>query len=500
MLIPTERFRKKRASIRAHVLPRLQHLVGIFLVVAATAAHAAAQTTVGASVLPQGTPNGKIRGVVFDSLIMAPLRGATVTLLGRTESDTTDARGQFSFDNVPAGAQTLMFSAAALDSLGLGTMGDSFNVALDETRRVTLATPSLRTLWQRICVTTPPSKADSGIVWGTIGHANSSAPLNKAVAAFSWYDLVPKRTTGLVVNDSHKEVLTDSTGLYFACGLPSGVVITSAAIDASPAREKGASGYVEFALGDRQLKRLDLLVSADMVFPETANGRAANDSAALARPRGRATLKGIVVDEQNRPVKDATITALSADTSVRTTSEGTFVLGGLPGGTQSVQIKRIGFAPINELVALRSDSISQITVRASAVNVISTFHVRTASEKSANRREYEARRKQGFGYYLEGKQLENRVDLRAALSLIPGLTVSYTGSDLVVTAKGTFTATCKPNIFLDGIPSDLSVIKMRQPDDFRAIEAFVRGSTAPAQYSSFAGCGALLFWTRNASW
>lgn len=441
----------------------------------------------------------KIRGVVFDSLLRAPIKDATVTLLGRSETVTTDDQGRFSFDNVPVGEQTIGFEANELDSLGLGTMGTTVTLRADETARVTLGTPSLRTLWQRRCST--PLGSDSGIVWGTVRHAESNKLVGDAVASFSWFDMSSGLGKALLLRDIRKEVLTDDTGLFFACGVPTDVVITSAAIDTSTLRGKAASGFIEYAVGSRGLQRLDLVISPDMIAPSGAALKTFDDSATVARARGRATLKGTVFDDKKRPVANATVYMATADTSVVTNSNGDFILSGMPAGTHAIRTIRIGFAPVNQTVALRTDSVTEIKIISASVNVIGVYSVRADISKGADRAAFENRQKMGFGSFATEKDFVRRIDMYGVLKQFMGLQVDRNGGALRIVTSRAAATRCAPSIFVDGMYSKLDVIDMMRPSDFRAIEVFPNAGTAPAQYLGInSQCGVILFWTKGARW
>lgn len=442
----------------------------------------------------------KIRGLVFDSLLMRPIEGATVTLLGRVGTVVSDQRGRFTFENLPAGEHTVMFTSPDLDSLGLGAMGTTLTLAEAATVNLTLATPSLRTLWQRRCLPGTQLSADSGIVWGTIRNASTNQPLEGAAATFSWYDLRPRLAPGLLIDDIRREVITDNTGLFFACGIPTEIVISSTALDTSSARGQAASGTIEYAVGSRRLQRLDLLVSADMVLPDSISALAAADTTMSLRARGTATVKGIVIDDRKRPIADAVVTVSSADTSARTDKDGAFLIGGLPGGTHSMQTKRIGFTAVSQTISLRADSVTVVSVVAANYNTSAVFNVRAQRTKGADRTDYELRRKMGFGYFMEGKQLENRADLQSVLSQFPGLMVRSNGMDLEVTTMAMMRGRCTPAVFLDGLPTNYARVNMLRPGDYRAVEVYLRASSIPLQYSTFSGCGSILFWSRNAAW
>lgn len=448
--------------------------------------------------VPDARP-GKIRGVVFDSLLMLPIKNAMVTLLGRSETVISDDEGRFSFDTVPSGPQTIAFEAAELDSLGMGTMGATVTLQAGETARVTLSTPSLRTLWQRRC--TAPLSSDSGIVWGTIRDASSNKLLSSAIAAFNWFDMRSGPATGLYLRDIRKEVVTDETGLFVACGVPPDVMITTAAIDTSMIRGKGASGFIQYSVGSRRLQRLDLVVSPDMIAPVNTPLVTRDDSTASARARGRATLKGIVLDDKKMPVADATIYVASADTSVITNGTGTFSISALPAGTHTIQTRRIGFAPVTQIVALRTDSVTEVQIVSTSVNVISVYNVRAEKAKGSDRAAFDLRRKMGFGSYVEEKDIARRTDMYGVVSQFSGVRVDRDGLDVRITVPSSYGGgRCVPLLYLDGAYTTTEAINAMQPTDLRAVEVYTRNGTAPMQYAAYSQCGVILFWSKNARW
>ena len=296
-------------------------------------------------------------------------------------------------------------------------------------------------------------------------------------------------------------MLTDDNGLFFACGVPTDVVITSAAIDTSTTHGKAASGFIEYAVGSLGLQRLDLLISPDMIAPGSTTTKSVAGSAESARVRGRATLKGTVLDENQRPVADATVYMATADTSVVTNKNGDFVLSGMPAGTHAIQTRRIGFAPVNQTVALRTDSVTEVRIISTAVNVIGVYSVRADISKGADRAAFENRQKMGFGSFATEKDFVRRIDMYSVLRQFSGLQVDRDGGSLRITTNRAAARKCAPSIFVDGMFSNLEVVSMMRPSDFKAVEVFPNAGTAPAQYlGSNSRCGVILFWSKGARW
>jgi Carboxypeptidase regulatory-like domain len=440
---------------------------------------------------------GRIQGVVFDSLIMQPMPHATVMLMGTGRSTISDSRGRFSFDTVAVGAYEVGFSAAALDSIGLGVLGGAVTVTANQSARVTVATPSFHTLWSNRCTASNRFGTDSTLVWGTVRDAVSDSLLTGAVTTFSWYDLLPKKTTQLVVDEIRFQAVTDNSGNYFACGLPGNILVSVRAVTA-----KAASGLVEYAIGSRRLYYAGLLVSSDMIVSDTMPLLTRQDSLEADRLRGRAGVRGIVVNEKGAPLADALVVVADLDSAVRTGADGMFRVGALPAGTQTLHVRRVGSAPVTQLVHLRPDTFTEATVRLSDNPTLATVNVRSSIVKGRDRSDYENRRRFGLGFAIEGAKLNRRPDVYGALLMLPGVTVTPAsfGIKAEMRSGGIAGGVCTPTTFLNGTQTEIELASSFPIDEYRAIEVFVRPVQVPAEYYRFGGCGAILFWTRNARW
>jgi hypothetical protein len=445
-------------------------------------------------VLPVQSPvPGRIRGQVFDSLRMQPVPRATVMLMDGTETVISDAKGRFELAGIPPGKHFVAFNTPSIDSLGLGTLGAQVDVPSGAIANVNLATPSIHTLWLFRC-RNEFAAGDSAIVWGTIRDASTNAELIDASAELNWYALQAALTPGMKLREIRKDVGTDAEGHYFACGVPSDIVISSIAVSPS-----AASGNVQFVIGDQRFKRLDLLVSSDMVIPDSVHLLTHKDSVAADHARGHATLTGVVTDERKRPLENAIVSIATADTSVRTDKAGEFSLALLPAGTQIVEVRRVGFAPFLKVVELRPVQSTEVAVEMPVVSTLTTVNVRANKVKNSELIDYDQRKKMGFGTFIEAKDLAGRSDVATPLSRVAGVHVDYTEAGFEVTMKSPFmSGTCTPAIFLDGFPTTVDVINFRPADSFRAIEVYAHGGSVPVQYATLNGCGSILFWSATA--
>lgn len=444
------------------------------------------------AVAPAQTATGTIRGVVFDSLLMKPLAKVDVTILTTGITVTTDDKGRFVFERVPVGSQQVALSSMELDSLGLGTLGMVVTVIGGQVATTTVSTPSIRTLWLFRCSGASFPGADSSIVWGTIRDAATNAPISGATTVTSWIDVRRALATRFREAETKKEVLSDNSGVYFACGLPATAELSTAAVAA-----KAASSGVEYTVGPRRLYRLDLSVSTDMVVPDSVVLRTPADSLQAQRAHGRSTVRGIVVDDRKRPLANALVRIAIADTSVRTDKDGKFQLGGLPAGTQVFSVRRVGLAPSTQIVQLRENGAVDVVFPLSSVNTLATMRVHA---KGDQRFEYEDRRERKHGYAVDSTTLNHRIDVASALQNLPLTRVvrSDTGTTVVVRNLST-RAACVPTVYLDGLVSSMRIVSDRPPSYFHAIEV-LPAEVVPIKYMISPSCGVVMFWSKNARW
>src|SRR5262245_1926126 len=158
-----------------------------------------------------------VRGIVFDSIRGRPLQNASATIAGRPEATTTNARGQFTFDHVPAGVYTLTAHHDVLDSIGLSGLVARASIG-ERTGEIRLALPSFATLWRVPCPGRRPR--DSGIVFGTIHSADGSAPAANAAVELSWTDLDVDKQRRIIARRWHLSTSSNNRGEYAVCGVP----------------------------------------------------------------------------------------------------------------------------------------------------------------------------------------------------------------------------------------------------------------------------------------
>lgn len=438
---------------------------------------------------------GRVRGAIFDSLSSKPLVGATVLISGSERIGVTDERGRFDLDSIAVGKRTLTFSTPSLDSLGLFTLGRDVNIIAGQTVDLALNTPSFSTVWKSLCPRTPSLRGDSGIVYGSIINAANEQRLEGARVIVSWFELASNGTK-VSMDRPVTTARSDSTGNYYACGVSADMMLT---IDI----EAGAlaAGTAEVQLGATRVSRRDFLVSSELRTPPPAPRATSRMGApslpATARPRGTATLRGLVRDAKGATVANALITLPSADTTTRSDAEGRFTVSRLPAGTQLVRVLRLGNGPLTAQVDLRPNQTVDAVFDLPPATVLAKVDVVADREVSMRQRAFDERRTNGLGHYIDASQLRGQIDVTTSLRTVPSLVVQKSGfTTSVMIVRGG--VGCTPVMFLDGRRSSLDELRMYAPADIYGIEVYNSAQTTPTEFITpgFNNCGAIVAWTR----
>lgn len=424
-----------------------------------------------------------VNGIAFDSLRNQPLANAFIILTESSRSTTSDDKGRFRFDTVAPGTYTFAMQHAVFDDLGLS--GATAKVTVTDGRTpVTLAVPSFATLWRAACGNNPVPSRDTGLVYGTVRDASTKRSVPQAWVEFTWLDLVKvdpaKRSTNVTQRRWKNEVQADAQGGYAVCGTPIGMGYTMRAF-------VGTNTTPSVTL----VPTLDLVRRIDIVL--------GGSSAADATRRG--TVRGAVIDSGGRPVREMRVAV--GDVEARTDPEGRFTLRGVPTGTRQVDASAVGFNPVQGVVDVFADDTTQVTLTTWRVSALDTMRVRASANGRIRIAQFEERRRQGFGNYLDSLALAKRATLSAALMGMPGVTIqnqSANGRNFNIWLYGSGVGNCLANILLDGVQQTSSdIFNTLVPTDFAAVEVYPQRTTVPTELlRANQVCGTVAFWTKRA--
>jgi hypothetical protein len=423
----------------------------------------------------------RLRGRVFDSVAALPLAGARVQLVDAEDrariafSTTSDSLGRFVVDSVARGHYIAGFLHPMLDSLGVVLAQRSLVVDNVGEMRLELAVPAPERLEVALCGKT--SEKDSlGVVLGYILNAHSFAPIDDATVVAQWAEFA--------IGESHvsrtllyRTTRTGAEGWFALCGVPAGSSVILRAVTGSD-----TSGAVEVEVPKSRVARRTLYV---------------DHAPALV-----ASLHGWVRTEDGVPIPGARVGIFSSDIIAVTDGEGEFELTGVPGGTQTLITRAIGFVPDERAVDL-TDHHYAITVGLLALRrFLDTVHVRADRNSFISTVGFEDRRKGGAGRFFTAADVErlHPQELSDLLRHTPLLDLSTDNAHNVkIRVRGDQVA-CTPAIFVDGKQlvyweiADLN--SLIQPDELVGMEVYSAAMT-PAEFRTKNSCGTLIVWTRT---
>lgn len=228
-------------------------------------------------------------------------------------------------------------------------------------------------------------------------------------------------------------------------------------------------------------------------------------------PVYRHRVLGVYDVSTGEPIEGASVTDLKSGTVALTTKTGTVDLVFLPDGGSQVRVRKMGYHPGAQFVAISPmDTVPVTMLLAPAATPLPAI-VATDSARRYNLptlRDFEERRLTGRGHFISEVELR-KSDSRKMQDVVrrfPGLQVLCTRSgfyscEAVATrsVKKVGTASdCRYTVLVDGVP-------LRDPDlnkldvmEFAGIEGYTAGERIPTRYNMMGNpCGVLLFWTRE---
>ncbi len=425
-----------------------------------------------------------VRGVVYDSLSNSPLVGAFISTDVDDATTTTDSLGRFMVSASRRIARLHAFHDVP-ERLGLGAL--VVYRPLGATRwNPTLATPSIETVWLRLCQGRRPTDGTGGIIFGSTRLSDDTTRLGGVLVEGQWE--LPRLSSDSAPRYESRSTRSDSLGQYVICGVLERV---DAAIVGLSAEYRSLS----MLLSDDELpvRRGDLVL-----------GR-------IDAAQDRAVVTGSVVDRDGKPVPDATVQIEGAD-ALRTDAAGRFSSLTVPTGTRMMFVRKVGFVPFATPVDVIDRGVRDRTVTLDKGVALAAVTVTAVRTRSRDQREFQERQLAGFARIMEGRQVKNYPELRSAIAMLPGIMVvgDVRGDFSILGRVGTGGNTgslrassrnpggrCNVTLYLDGMLVDEAYLRVMATEEVAALELYPSESYAPPRYRTFGdGCAMLLVWTR----
>jgi hypothetical protein len=446
----------------------------------------------------QSDRSGRIEGVVFDSVHARPLAGAHVVAVG-TGTDaradaTSDSAGRYRIDSLPLGRYIVGFESELLDSLEVTLSPREANLTSARVATLDLALPSAARLRSAICLGAA-LPAEAGVILGHVVSAETDGPLAGVTIAMQWRDLGVDRKTLRPINGERSDsVVTDASGWYRMCGVPTGARVSM------QIRHGGRAGtvirtFVDDTLGIT-IRHLSFSPSESRVDADSGDARA--DQGAVLGRRGTAALSGRVLGPTNEPVPRAEVRVRGAEAETRTDSTGRYSLGQLPAGTQILDVRRFGYEVAEVQVELRPGvaTVKDVRLRRFVVTLDTMRSVASRYPEFEQHRYHTAYR----GYFFGPEEIAKMRPTYTSdiVQHATAMRVEGRGPQAKVSARkraGNFV--CPPNVVVNDIEggslADVS------PKDIGAVEVYPASDPpnvyAPGMYDR--GCGSILIWTKK---
>lgn len=446
-------------------------------------------------------PAARLRGVVFDSIGMAPLGDATVRVY-RADSAAvgfdarSDASGRFTVPSLPAGTWLLSFLHPRFDALRVEPPVARIDVVETGEIDVTLAVPSGATLARALC---GPTRDDSiAVVVGEVREAAARRPVAGALVRANWPEWVFAKQQ-MRREDVARTARTDSTGQFVLCHVPQGTTVTAFAT-----ADADTTGIIELPIPS------SAYVVADFVIDQRTQTTPAN-SAATPWRTGNGIVRGEVVLADGKPLATAIARVLGSGTVVRTDSSGVFRIGDAAAGTQTVEVRAVGYDPVRRVVELRpGDPLAMRVSLTKARVVLDTVRVVAGRRLPPEIEAVERRWRRGVGVILDGATVRERTstNLTSVMWGVPGVRLgTRNGYGNTIYMRGGGGVECIPPIYLDGFrflaagatlsrfTDGISLDEVVPPSEVGAIEIYARPAQRPAEYSDTSDCGVVVVWT-----
>lgn len=422
-----------------------------------------------------------VSGIVYDSVAGEPLVGAVVQIVFpdsvvRSFSAITDSAGRYRLTGLPHGLAAIGFQHSSLAALGIESPIRGIELDRDISITVDLAIPSGNVVRAERCAAA--KDPTDGMIAGFVTDGAREGLVPGAVVEVEWLELVRKgKIFGSAPHRARATVADDGT--YLACGIPGDAFVS---IGVTRPGYHFVEGHVAVPAGGAT--RLDFRLADSTVT------------------HGTAALVGRVLRNDRTPLPSGQllIPALGMETKV---TNGTFSLGGLPGGTWNVEARAIGYEPHSQFVQLAEQDVTTtviaITKTAQVLEAVSIIGRPDRDLKIMDAVLARARVNDGTTF-LPGNEFMQSA-LYAADVLVAAKGFSYR-SPTSVSARGCLIASSGKSVavYLDGsrVPSGLeglnNFIAMRQ---VLAIEAYPDVVSAPFLWRTMDACAVIAVWTKR---
>ncbi|HEX9894802.1 MAG TPA: carboxypeptidase regulatory-like domain-containing protein [Gemmatimonadales bacterium] len=227
------------------------------------------------------------------------------------------------------------------------------------------------------------------------------------------------------------------------------------------------------------------------------------DALAVQDPR-KSEIRGTVIRANDRvPMSGARVSLDGTELTLTTDDKGRFKFPKVAAGQYIIRAEVEGFpVATSTLLLAQGDRLDvEFLVGATESVMLPELKVTADAPRISPVAEFNRRATSGNGRYFHRDYIEKRraANLMDLLRGTPGMRVECprnerTGCRLRMSRSP---RNCGPGYFLDGIPSDPSVLFLTSPNDVEGIEVYSGPSETPPELEGVRSqCGAVAIWTR----
>lgn len=220
------------------------------------------------------------------------------------------------------------------------------------------------------------------------------------------------------------------------------------------------------------------------------------------RARASSVIIGVVADSDLHPIPLADVSIGGSSVRVTADSAGRFRITNIPAGRFVLIARRIAFQPgVATIDVAESDTLWLSFTLDPAGRELPTMVV-TERTLSAKLREFNDRRRAGFGQFFTRSYIDNinPVGIADILRRATAVRLSPGGQNALSARYG-----CPMPLYLDGVPvGAIRLDFLPPPNEIAAIEVYAGAATVPVWLprgprGETESCGAILFWTKDGS-
>lgn len=227
---------------------------------------------------------------------------------------------------------------------------------------------------------------------------------------------------------------------------------------------------------------------------------------ALAAQQPSGTVVGIVRDDAGKAVAAVEISAGPDGRRIRSDSSGRFIFSALPAGEATLYFRRLAYTPDTATIDVPANDTTNLEVTLTVVaQQLAAVVVQESREHRRAIREFENRRKAGFGRFITRADIERRNPRQMSdifRAMVPGAVFlpGPGGTARLRFSRSAGSRDCPPQYWIDGQPVDRFFnIDDIEPMDVEAVEIYAGPSSTPPQFNGMntnAACGTVAIWSR----